>query len=160
MKTNSDHPLSDAYGIEILDAARLSEFNANLSFQVELRYDQMRQTLMCGLINSSYTKGIAIAMDPSSGAIVDVLNGAGVLGYITTTPIYPNQPIQFELKIQKFGKNHICSVVIEGESIMYPAFIAGPQDAFNAVVGSDVDSTSEVSHRNGSLASTHLAKVA
>ena len=159
MKTSLDHPLSDAYGIDILDTARLTEFNGTLHFEVELRQEVMRQTLMCGMINPSYTRGIAVALDPSSGAIVDVLNGAGVLGYITR-PLMPGEPIKFELKIQKFGKNHICSVVVEGEVIMYPAFIAGPQDAFNAVVGSDVETGNEVSHRNGNLTSGQLAKVA
>ena len=160
MKTNSEHPLPDAFGINTLDAAHVSEFNAEVSFQVELRHDQLRQSLLCGLVNPDYTKGIAISIDPGSGGIVDALNGAGPLGYLTCTPLLPQRPVFCELRIQKFGKNHICSVSVEGESVMYPAFVSGTDLVFNAIVGSDVPSGSKVSYRNPMLNVASLAKVA
>lgn len=160
MKTNSESHLPDAYGINIVDAARVMEFNAEIGFQVELRHDQIRQSLLCGLVNPEFTKGIAIAIDPGSGAIVDALNGAGPLGYLTCTPLLPQRPIRCELRIQKFGKNHICSVFVEGESIMYPAFVTGSELVFNAIVGSDVPGGSSVSYRNPLLNVGPTAKVA
>ncbi len=161
MKTCSPHDsLPDAYGINLVDSARVNEFNAEIDFKVELRHDQLRQSLLCGLMNPDFTKGIAIAIDPSSGAIIDALNGAGALGYLTCTPMLPGSPIRCELRIQKFGKNHICSVFVENESIMYPAFVSGTDLNFNAVVGSDVSSGSTVSYRDPVLNVGSLAKVA
>lgn len=162
MKTaNSIHRfLPDAYGINILEEARVAAFTAEIDFQVELRQDQPRQSLLCGLVNPEFSKGIAIAIDPGSGAIIDALNGMGPLGYLTATPILPTRPLRCELRIQKFGKNHICTVFVEGESIMYPAFVSGTDLVFNAVVGSDVPSGTTASYREPVLSVGSLAKVA
>ncbi len=161
MKTTCTHQsLPEAFGINIVDAARVTDFNLEIDFKVELRHDQLRQSLLCGLVNPDFTKGIAISIDPGSGAIVDALNGAGALGYLTMTPILPSRPIHCELRIQKFGKNHICTVFVEGESVMYPAFVSGKDLVFNAIVGSDVPSGSRVSYRDPVLNVGSLAKVA
>tara|TARA_R110002096_G_scaffold273422_10_gene467304 strand:- start:4403 stop:4891 length:489 start_codon:yes stop_codon:yes gene_type:complete len=162
MKTaNSIHRLlPDAYGINILEEARVAAFTAEIDFKVELRQDQPRQSLLCGLVNPEFSKGIAIAIDPCSGTILDVLNGMGPLGYLTATPVLPTRPLHCELRIQKFGKNHICTVFIEGESIMYPAFVSGTDLVFNAVVGSDVQSGTTASYRKPVLNVGSLAKVA
>lgn len=160
MKTNSVHPLPEAFGITIVDAARAAEFNAEICFDVELRHEQLRQQLLCGLVSPNYTKGMAIAIDPATGAIVDALNGAGVLGYLNSAPLLPHHPLRVQLRIQKFGKNHICSVSIQGESIMYPAYLSDTTLAYNAIVGSDVPSGSKVAYRNPALSVNSAAKVA
>ncbi|MFT5465794.1 MAG: hypothetical protein ACI8UO_000890 [Verrucomicrobiales bacterium] len=160
MKTNAVHPLPEAFGITIVDASRVTEFNSEVSFDVELRHDQIRQQLLCGLVSPDYTKGLAIAIDPSTGAVIDALNGAGTLGYLNSAPLLPHRPLTCQLRIQKFGKNHICSVSIKGESIMYPAFLSDKRLSFNAIVGSDVPSGSKTAYRNPSLSMNAIAKVA
>lgn len=160
MKTNSEHPLPEAFGITIVDAARASDFNAEVSFDVELRHDQIRQQLLVGLVSPDYTKGMAIAIDPGTGAVVDALNGSGALGYLTTAPLLPHRPLTCTMRIQKFGKNHICSVSIQGESIMYPAFLSDDRLIFNAIVGSDVPSGSKTAYRNPVVSVQSVAKVA
>lgn len=160
MKTNSVPPLPEAFGITIVDATRVTEFNSEVVFDVELRHDQIRQQLLCGLVSPDYTKGLAIAIDPGSGAVIDALNGAGALGYLNSAPLLPHRPLECRLRIQKFGKNHICSVAIQGESIMYPAFLSDRCLAYNAIVGSDVPSGSKTAYRNPSLSLNAVAKVA
>lgn len=151
MKTSLHQPISDAYGIHSVDAVRIADFRADVKFSTELRWEQIRQSLICGLLTPDYRKGIAIALDVTSGGIVDVLNGAGPLGYLSTAPLMPGQAISFALQLQKFGRNFIASVSVMGENLTYPAFVSPGEETFYAVVGSDVGSGSSVSHRNSVL---------
>ena len=164
MKTNSnsDHLLPEAFGFSILDAVRVRDFNTTIDFQVDLQAEGLRETLLCGLVSTDYKRGIAITVDPSTGAIVDALNGAGALGYLTTDPFLGQKPVHCALQIHKFGRNHICTVTIEGESLMYPAFVSesGDEEIFNALVGSDVASGPKISYRSPILTMGDIAKVA
>ena len=160
MKTNSVHPLPEAFGITIVDAARATDSNSEISLDIELRHDQLRQQLLCGLVTPDYRQGLAIAIDPATGAVADALNRAGALGYLSSAPFLPNRPIHCRLTIQKFGKNHICSVSINGSAITYPAFLSSQRLIFNAIVGSDVPSGSKIAYRNPALRIGAIAKVA
>jgi len=160
LKPNLDQTLPNAFGVNIVDAIRVTQSLAEVNFEIELRQDRYRQKAMCGLMCPEFIKGMAVAIDPNSGEITDILNGAGVLGYITPHVFLPNRPFKCELRVQKFGRNHICSVQVEGESIIYPAFLGDEDPIFNAVVGADVSSGSTVSYRNAKLAVKRIAKVA
>lgn len=162
LKTSLHQPIPAAYGIATLDAVRLSECQANLRFTVELRWDQPGQTLLCGLITPDHTRGVAVVLDPASGAIIDALNGAGPLGFLLGAPLLPGKPVRVEIRLLRFGKNCICSVAAGAGVVSYPAFLSTGEEVFHAVAGSDVGSGSSVHFRNAvlSVAQSDGAKVA
>jgi hypothetical protein len=160
MRTPPSHPVTSAYGIELIDAVRMNHLHTELVFNVELRRDHLRQSLLCGLLNPSYTAGIGVAIDPVTGAVMDLVNEAAVVGYMSRSCLSMEEPISVQLRLQRFGRNLISSVVIDDESFMYPAFLAGHQEIFQAMVGSDIDSGASVSYRRPVLRSTGLSKVA
>lgn len=160
MRTPPAHPVTAAYGIELIDAVRMNHLHTEVMFQVELRRDHLRQSLLCGLLNPSYTSGIGVAIDPVTGAVMDLVNEAGVIGYMSRSCLSTDEPISIELRLQRFGRNLISSVVIDDDSFMYPAFLAGHQEIFQAMVGSDIDSGATVSYRRPVLRTLGLSKVA
>lgn len=160
MRTRPHHPVTSAYGVELIDAVRLNSFHSEISFRVDLRRDFLRQSLFCGLLNPSYTAGIGIAIDPVTGAVMDLINDAGVIGYMSRSCLASTEPVSVELRVQRFGRNLLSTVVIDDDFFMYPAFLAGAGKIFQAMVGSDIDSGAVVSHRSASLRTAQIAKVA
>lgn len=160
MKTRPHHPVTSAYGIELIDAVRMNQFHSEITFQVELRRDFLRQSLFCGLLSPTYTSGIGIAIDPITGAVMDLINGAAVIGYMSHSCRSSAEPMSVELRLQRFGRNLISSVVIDDDFFLYPAFLAGAGKVFQAMVGSDIDSGAVVSYRRPSLRTAQSAKAA
>lgn len=162
LKTSLYQPTPAAYGIAALDAVRLSECQAEVRFSVELRWDHPGQHLLCGLVTPDHSRGVAIALDPTSGSIVDALHGAGPLSYSIATPLLPGRPVRIEIRLQRFGKNCLCAVTAGSSVASYPAFLSTGEEVFHAVVGSDVGSGSSVNFRNAVLTLTQAegAKVA
>lgn len=157
LKTALYPPMPAAYGITRLDGVRVTECHAEVRFTVELRWDQPGQSLLCGLISSDHTKGVAVVLEPASGAVVDALNGAGPLGYLLGGPALPGRPVRIEVRLQRFGKNCICSVIAGAGLVNCPAFLSAGEEVFHAVVGSDVGSGSSVRFRHAVLTLTASA---
>lgn len=134
----------EAFGILQVDEERVTESTTEIVFRVKLRREQMRQSVFCGLVTPDYRGGVAISLDPVSGGIVDVINGAGPMGYLTVTPILPDSLIPVEIQLQKYGANYICSLKVFDEVVMYPSFVSQREEVFKAVVGSDIDSGSRI----------------
>lgn len=149
-----------AFHVAALKSSWLEERNALLEFQVELRYERFNQVLLFGLVNSNHSQGIAIAVDPTSGAVTDAINGMGVLGHIPALPYGSGHCYCCSLRIHKFGNNYICAVFIDGDSIMYPAFASDCMHEFNGMVGTDINSGPEVTYRQPQIALERIAKVA
>jgi hypothetical protein len=151
LKTRPGHPVTAAYGIELIDAIRLSEFQPEARFSVELRRDHLRQSLLCGLLDPTYRTGIAVSVDPVTGAVMDLAQDGGVLGYMRRSCLGFSEPVRVELRLQRFGRNVLTSVFIDGDSFFYPSFVSESHEVFQALVGSDVDSGAAVSYRHASL---------
>ena len=66
-----------------------------------------------------------------------MINDGGVIGYLSNAPLDPSQPIKCELTIFRFGKNFVCSVMIGGETFLYPAFCCEPDTPMAALVGQE-----------------------
>ncbi len=160
LKTRPGHPVTDAYGIELIDAARLTALHPEIAFSVELRRDHLRQSLLCGLLTSSYTAGVAVAIDPVTGCVMDLIHEAGVIGYMNRSCLGFEEPFRVEIRMQRFGRNLIATVAVDDECFLYPACLTGPEDIYQAMVGSDVDSGSSVSYRHAFLHAKTFAKVA
>jgi len=151
LKTRPGHPVTAAYGIELIDAVRVSDFVPEARFSVELRRDHLRQSLLCGLLDPTYRTGIAISVDPVTGAVMDLTQEGGVIGYMRRSCLAFSEPFRVELRLQRFGRNILTSVLVDGDCFLYPSFVSESQEVFQALVGCDIDSGAAVSYRNASL---------
>ncbi len=113
---------------------------AEMSFQVDVIPARMTQRVLVGFFDERTRKGICVAFFPATGEVCDLTSEGGVIGYLSKAPMIPGDPVSCELKISRYGKNLVCSVRIQGELFLYPAFVASDENAaLTAVVGQESD---------------------
>ncbi len=156
----SGYPLPDAFSIIPMNTVRIEDRNAMVEFQIELRQTEENQLLLFGLTNANRSHGIVISLDPQTGIVAVAMNGMGALGDITVPHSSLGQSFRCSLRIQKFGRNYLSTVYVNGESILYPAFTADERQIFSGLVGSNSTTGGEISYRNCCIAVDRIAKVA
>jgi len=156
----SGYPLPAAFSILPMNTARIMDRNAMVEFQIELRQTEENQMLLFGLTNANQSCGIVIALDPQTGIVADAMNGMGALGDIEVPHHAMGQTFRCSLRIQKFGRNYLSTVYVNGESILYPSFTTDERQIFNGLVGTNSATGGKITYRNCCLAVDRIAKVA
>ena len=95
------------------------------------------------LHDESRERGISIAIYPATGEVCDLTNGGGVIGYLLQTPLSPGVPVPCDLTLYRFGHNFVCSVRVQGEIFLYPAFSMNGDATLTAFVGQENDGNSD-----------------
>ncbi|MCB1204484.1 MAG: hypothetical protein KDN18_09510 [Verrucomicrobiae bacterium] len=111
--------------------------NAEVSFKVDLEPSRVTRRVVVGIMDESRKRGIAVGIYPATGEVCDLCNGAGVIGYLANTPLPPGTPVACDLTLYRFGQNFVCSVRIQGEIFLYPAFSLGGAAKLTAFVGQE-----------------------
>lgn len=111
--------------------------NAEVSFKVDLEPVRVTRRVVVGIMEESRKRGIAVAIYPATGEVCDLCNGSGVIGYLANTPIAPGVPLPCDLTLYRFGQNFVCSVRIQGEIFLYPAFSLSGATRLTAFVGQE-----------------------
>ena len=115
--------------------------NAEVSFKVDIEPNRVTRRVVVGILDESRKRGIAVAIYPATGEVCDLCNGAGVIGYLANTPLAPGAPVACDLTLYRFGQNFVCSVRVQGEIFLYPAFSLGgtapfrPRTAAGMIIG-------------------------
>ncbi len=111
--------------------------NAEVSFKVDVEPARVTRRVVVGILDESRKRGIAVAVYPATGEVCDLCNGAGVIGYLANTPLAPGVPLPCDLTLYRFGQNFVCSVRIQGEIFLYPAFSLTGAARLTAFVGQE-----------------------
>lgn len=109
---------------------------AEITFDVEFSHRCPGECLFCGVTADGGHRGIGFSINTRTGEVVDVLNDQGIIGYINSTPIPVDRRIPLHLEIDKFGPNHICTIEIGNERVLYPAVQLPGVKKLAALVGS------------------------
>lgn len=113
--------------------------NAEVSFKVDIEPSRVTRRIVVGILDESRKRGISIAIYPATGEVCDLTNGGGVIGYLSTTPLNPGVPVSCDLTLYRFGSNFVCSVRVQGEIFLYPAFSMDGTARLTAFVGQEKD---------------------
>ncbi len=124
--------------------------NAEVSFKVDIAPARVTRRVVVGILDESRKRGIAVAIYPATGEVCDLSNGGGVIGYLAKSPLAPGEPVPCDLTLYRFGQNFVCSVRIQGEIFLYPAFSLSGTARMTAFVGQ------EGAAGNDKLAWSHL----
>jgi len=111
--------------------------NAEICLKIDLIPTKLNRRVAVGIIDETGTKGIAVAIYPATGEVCDLSHGGGVMGYLDKAPLDPSAPISCDLTIYRFGRNFVCSVRIQGETFLYPAYVSDETSMMRAVVGKE-----------------------
>ena len=126
-----------------LEQASIESSRSQVSFQVNVEHERMTQRILVGLLDDEQKRGAAIAIYPATGEVCDLANGGGVIGYLSSSPLMPNEMIPCEILLYKFGRNCVCSVRVQGETFLYPAFMLDDPTSLTAFVGSESENPSD-----------------
>jgi hypothetical protein len=120
--------------------------NAEVSFKVDIEPSRVTRRVVVGILDESRKRGIAVAIYPATGEVCDLSNGGGVIGYLARSPLAPGVPVPCDLTLYRFGQNFVCSVRIQGEIFLYPAFSLSSSTKLTAFVGQEAagDSASSI----------------
>ena len=122
---------------ELGQTAAVDKQNAEVSFKVDLEPARVTRRVVVGILDESRKRGIAVAIYPATGEVCDLCNGGGVIGYLARAPLAPGVPVPCDLTLYRFGQNYVCSVRIQGEIFLYPAFALGGTAKLTAFVGQE-----------------------
>lgn len=128
-------PLLQDYDMTALEQACSGHGESQISFTVEVEHQHLTQRLMVGLLDDQREHGVAFTIHPATGEVGDLVNGAGVIGYVSLSPLVPGQRIKAEIVIYKYGRNCVCNVRVLGETFLYPAFVLPENTRLTALVG-------------------------
>jgi hypothetical protein len=117
--------------------------NAEVSFKVDIEPARVTRRVVVGILDESRKRGIAVAIYPATGEVCDLCNGGGVIGYLANTPLTPGVPVACDLTLYRFGLNFVCSVRVQGEIFLYPAFSLGGAARLTAFVGQEASDSGE-----------------
>ncbi len=124
--------------------------NAEVSFKVDVEPGRVTRRIVVGILDEGRKRGIAVAIYPATGEVCDLCNGGGVIGYLAQAPLTPGVPVPCDLTLYRFGQNFVCSVRVQGEIFLYPAFSLGGAARLTAFVGQ------ESNDATGKVAWSHL----
>ncbi|MGB0153155.1 MAG: hypothetical protein ACPGFB_03920 [Verrucomicrobiales bacterium] len=116
---------------------------AEVSFKVDLKPSRVTRRVVVGILDESMKRGITVAIYPATGEICDVTNQGGVIGYLSRSPLNSGDPVPCDLTLYRFGKNFVCSVRINGEIFLYPAFSMDGNARLTAFVGQESEEGNE-----------------
>ena len=110
---------------------------AEVSFKVDIEPCRVTRRVVVGILDESRKCGIAVAIYPATGEVCDLSNSGGVIGYLARSPLSPGVPVPCDLTLYRFGQNFVCSVRIQGEIFLYPAFALTGSTKLTAFVGQE-----------------------
>jgi hypothetical protein len=128
---------------ELGQTAAVDKPNAEVSFKVDIEPARVTRRVVVGILDESRKRGIAVAIYPATGEVCDLCNGGGVIGYLANTPLAPGAPVACDLTLYRFGMNFVCSVRVQGEIFLYPAFSLSGTARLTAFVGQESSDAAE-----------------
>ena len=132
---NVNIPALEQFTLQAVDQVSFNAVNEELRYFIEVSPDSIMNRVLVGLMDQSRRRGMAVAIYPATGEVCDLINGEGVIGYLSEAPLKVEKPIECELKLFRFGKNFVCSAVVNGETFLYPAFCCDADAPLTAFVG-------------------------
>jgi hypothetical protein len=135
---NNPIPTFDQFDFAALEHSEpVPHPNAEINLKIDIIPTKLNQRVAVGIVDESGSKGIAVAIYPATGEVCDISHGGEVMGYLSKAPLTPNDLISCELSIFRFGRNYVCSVTIQGETFLYPAYLSDESSSLRAVIGKE-----------------------
>ncbi len=149
-------PSIDRFNLETIDQVCVDDSHSRISFSLLLEHRHISQRLFFAVLDDDRTHGAAISVHPATGEVCDLINDAGVIGYLSSSPLPPRVPVDCEITVFKFGRNCVCSARVAGETFLYPAFTLPASPRLSALVGIESDNIRDgIGLQNARLVLSH-----
>jgi hypothetical protein len=113
--------------------------------QTTIKSEDFGQRLFLGLLEQesltvidSGSPGVGLSLDPETGAVEDLINDSGVIGYLSTLPQEPNQEIIVTLEAHVYGRVMIPKLMVGQDVVLHPAILLNNGPEWSAFGGSEI----------------------
>lgn len=149
-------PSIEQFDLETLEQGCIEDQHSRIVFSLSLEHQHISQRLFFALLDDSREHGVAISVHPATGEVCDLMNGGGVIGYLSSSPLAPKQAVDCEIALFKFGANCVCNARVDGETFLYPGFTMTDSKRLSGIVGVERDNTrGGIGHSNVDLGVSH-----
>jgi hypothetical protein len=145
------------YTVSKVDSAKPPTTRGNVCFDVDVTLGAEGQRIFIGLLETAAlglrqnSPGIGISIDPTTGAIVDVVNDQGVIGFLEEEELHPGRTLPVRVEVEILNQVCLPKLTICGESFLHPALFLGSPSRFSALVGSAVVPQGRARFEGGAL---------
>jgi hypothetical protein len=135
---------NDVYSVQRLHGCRMPQARVFLRLEICCQTAEFGQKLVLGLLETENLKfatgsaGIAICIDPETGAVEDLHNGSGVIGYVTSAPMQPESEVRLALEAWFYGQVLISRVWVGEQTVLHPALLLDPGQNLFAIAGGEI----------------------
>ena len=132
------------FTVSRVDSTEPPSYKGDVRFQVDVTLGAEGQQIFVGLLETSSlsvrdnSPGIGISLDPCTGAITDVVNDQGIIGYLEDEDLHPGRQLSVEIEVEVLNEVCIPRITISGETFLHPALLLGHPSKLTALVGSAV----------------------
>ncbi len=132
------------YAVSKVHSTEPPSATGDVSFQVEVTLGAEGQHIFVGLLETSalaireHSPGIGISLDPTTGAITDVVNDQGVIGYLEDEDLHPGRKLHVAIELEVLNEVCIPRINISGEKFLHPALLLGHPGRLTALVGAAI----------------------
>jgi hypothetical protein len=113
-------------------------------FEAEVQTSELGQRLFLALLEQETlsmapgSPGAGITIDPETGSVEDVINGSGVIGYVTTAPFPAHERQTIVIEAHIYDKVMIPRFWVGSESVLHPAILIEQSSQISAFGGSEI----------------------
>jgi hypothetical protein len=135
---------NDVFSAQRLHGCRMPQARVFLRLEISCTTAEFGQKLLVGLMETDNLKfatgsaGIAVCIDPETGAVEDLHNGSGVIGYVKSAPMQPERDVRLALEAWFYGQVLISRVWVGEESVLHPALLLDPGGELAAIAGGEI----------------------
>jgi hypothetical protein len=134
----------NVFTVSKVDSAAPPNYKGDVRFEVDVTLGAEGQLIFVGLLETAAlsirenSPGIGISLDPCTGAITDVVNDQGIIGYLEDEDLHPGRQLTVAIEIEVLNEVCIPRITISGEQFLHPALLMGHPGQLTALVGSAV----------------------
>lgn len=134
----------EMFAAQRLHDCQLPARPAHLRLRIEGRTTEFGQKVFLGLLtldpltDQVAGPGLGVSIDPETGMVEDLVGDGGVVGYIHSAPQDVGAGLFFGLEAWIYGRTFIPRLVLNGETVALPAFLADPGQTLTALVGGEI----------------------
>lgn len=134
----------EMFAAQRLHHCQLPGSASHLRLRVEGRTTEFGQKIFIGLLtldpltDNVAGPGLGITVDPETGMVEDMLDDAGVVGYIHSAPQDVNADLFIGVEAWIYGRTFIPRLLLNGETVALPAFLTKPGQTLTALLGGEI----------------------
>ncbi len=153
----------DLYSVQRLPVDPALADHCHLVLTVECQTVEYGQKLFIGLLEEGHhsfgpeSHGLGVSIDPETGAVEDLVNGAGVIGYVESFPFEPGARVTLGFEIYVYGRTVIPRLRVGEEVLVHPALLIDPGIHLSALAGGDITNGNGLAFENACFVATPLA---